>query len=212
MLLGSPPTLFGVAESAGPGRWRWTSGPANGVGSNTPPGMGTGPTLGILRSSKRSRNSLRPAALRRGQHLRTPEARRRGEADFGWTSQGWYLIVTLLFNRGPRYHGKVITPDAQTKTPGDAGPVRVWLAGWLSPADSTNGASVSFSGPEELLSQIWNGTFRRPWRMRCRWERLGTKLGRSRWMRSNEPLAFRALRNGWEYKHCHCHVKEFPNF
>src|SRR5260370_30770350 len=98
MLLGSPPTLFGVAESAGPGRWRWTSGPANGVGSNTPPGMGTGPTLGILRSSKRSRNSLRPADWRCWQHPRTFESRPRGEADVVGASQRLYNCFTLLYN------------------------------------------------------------------------------------------------------------------
>src|SRR5262249_27694773 len=87
MELGSPPTLSGVDESAGPGRWKWASGPPNGLGTSKPPEIGMGATtLGRLRSSSGSRNNLRPS------------------------NQGKYFIFALLFDGGLRYHGKNIAP------------------------------------------------------------------------------------------------------
>src|SRR5262245_15542937 len=93
MVLGSPPTRPVEVLSAGPGNWKWMSGPPSRWKSGTAPGMGMGETLGRLRSSSASRDKLCPP--RRGQAHRG-RTRRGGGADFRESSKEGNHIVALL--------------------------------------------------------------------------------------------------------------------
>src|SRR5262245_44573317 len=114
IVLGSPP-MPGTAESTGPGKLAWTSGPPNGLGMSTLPGMGKGAALGRLRSSSASRDNLGPAARLRGGFVPARGARRGGEADFCKPGRGRDHMVALLLEGGLRYHGKAVAPGAQAE-------------------------------------------------------------------------------------------------
>src|SRR5262245_58004853 len=103
---------LGAPESTGPGKWKWTSGPPKGLGTRTPPGMGMGEPLGTVRSSRNSRDSLRPAGRGQRQRLRTPGAWRHGKADRDDCRHGLDIMVTLLFEDSLPYTRPVIDPGA----------------------------------------------------------------------------------------------------
>src|SRR5262249_30448942 len=116
IVLGSPPTRPVLVLSAGPGSWKWMSGPPSRWKFGMAPGTGTGVPLGKLRPSSTSRDGLVRVG---GRHAY--RARRRGDANSKEVARGRKLMVALLERTGLRRVGST-SLGAQTGRRVDAAP------------------------------------------------------------------------------------------
>src|SRR5262249_51837618 len=110
IVLGSPPTRPVVVLSAGPGSWKWMSGPPSRWKFGMAPGMGRGVPLGRLRSSRRSRDNWLFDEHRHDPGRGARAAPRRGASTFRWPHHDGYHIIALLLAGGLRYKEKASLP------------------------------------------------------------------------------------------------------